>query len=148
MQVVPAVRAWSTVKIAGAPRAGARADGRCERGRGCRRERNTGRIARSGKIAGNPARIVATCHQPSKPTCCKANDAASTKQLFLGCPFTQRWLRGLSRCFNVRDRYESPGIKNGERARVANVWVTDRWDALLGDIRMATIGNRKLTGGG
>jgi hypothetical protein len=56
-------------------------------------------------------------------------------------------LRGLPGCFNVRDTYRSRGIKNGEKARVANVCVTDRWDALLGDIRMTTIGNRELPGG-
>ena len=56
-------------------------------------------------------------------------------------------MRGLPGCFKVCDRYQSPGIKNGERARVANVCVTDRWDALLGDIRMMTVGNRELLGG-
>ena len=56
-------------------------------------------------------------------------------------------MRGLPGCFNVRDRSRSPGIKNGERARVVNVFVTDRWDALLGDIRMMTVGNRELLGG-
>jgi hypothetical protein len=56
-------------------------------------------------------------------------------------------LHGLPRCFNVRDKYRSPGIKNGERARVANVCVTDRWDALLGDIRLTALDNRELPGG-
>ena len=56
-------------------------------------------------------------------------------------------MHGLPRCFNVRGRYRSPGIKNGERARVANVCVTDRWDALLGDIRLTALDNRELPGG-
>ena len=56
------------------------------------------------------------------------------------------WLRGLSGCFNVRDRSRSPSIKNGERARVANVFVTDRWDVLQWDARITTIGNRELPG--
>ena len=30
---------------------------------------------------------------------------------------------------------------------VANVFVTDRWDALLWDVRMTAIGNRELPGG-
>ncbi len=30
---------------------------------------------------------------------------------------------------------------------MAYVFVTDRWDALLYDIRMITIGNRELSGG-
>ena len=56
-------------------------------------------------------------------------------------------MHGLPRCFNVRDKHRSPGIKNGERARVANVFVTDRWDALLGDIRLTALDNRELPGG-
>jgi hypothetical protein len=56
-------------------------------------------------------------------------------------------LRGLPGCFNVRDRSRSPGIKNGERARVANVFVNDRWEAMPWYIRIKTIGNRELPGG-
>ena len=56
------------------------------------------------------------------------------------------WLRNLSSCFKVSDKSRSPGIKNGERAMVANVFVTDRWDALLWYVRTLEAGNREFPG--
>jgi len=66
VQAAPVTRAWLTDTIAGAPRAEARAGARCGRGRGRLREQNTEHIARSGKTAGNQARIAATGRRPSK----------------------------------------------------------------------------------
>ncbi len=57
------------------------------------------------------------------------------------------WLRGPPGCFNVRDIYRLPNINYREGASVVNACVTDRWEALLGDTRTTTIGNRGLPGG-
>ena len=66
MHVAPAIRAWSSGKTAGQLRAGAKAGGRCERGRGRLCERNTGHTVQSGKIAGSPARRAVTYRRPSR----------------------------------------------------------------------------------